>query len=147
MRQHFLAAAAISAFCTAPAFAEEARTPPPTEPYYAPQTTTCDMLKLKIYFEPGTAELTPFARDAIREAGEQLAGCSVSRLSTVAVAGDMMSEVPSVDLAENRRTTVMNELSAHGIRSSRVAIETDLENSVMSRNVDIQMQTVSAPVG
>ena len=148
MMKQFLAIAAGSvALMSAPALADDARTPPPTEPYFAPKVTTCEALHLKIYFKPDTAELTPFARDAIRQAGDQLSGCAVTRLSAVAVAGDLMTETPTLTLADDRRETVLKELTAHGIQSADMAIETDLGNSVMSRNVDIQLETVPATVG
>ncbi|WP_018147395.1 OmpA family protein [Henriciella marina] len=146
MRRYFLALATVCSIAGVPALADEARIPPPTEPYYAPQVATCDLVQLKIYFKPGTAELTPFARDAIREAGDQLSGCSIQRLNATAFAGDIY-ETPVAGLAERRRTTVMNELVAHGIRASRTAMEIDLGNSVMARNVDIEFQTVPATVG
>ena len=147
MKRYFLALATACSLAGAPAIADEARTPPPTEPYYAPQVTHCDLVQLKIYFEPGTADLTPFARDAIREAGDQLTGCSIQSLNTTAFAGDIYGERPVPGLAESRRATVISELTAHGIRASRTAMEIDLGNSVMARNVEIEFQTVPATVG
>ena len=147
MKQHFLAVAAIFALGAAPVFADEARTPPPTEPYYAPDTTTCDLVRLKVYFEPGTATLTPFARDAIREAGEQLEGCAITGMTAVAVAGGVQSETPTVTLAQERRDTVLKELTAHGIGTSSPAMALDLGHSVMSRSVDIELQTLPVSFG
>ncbi|HIG22836.1 hypothetical protein [Henriciella sp.] len=146
MKRHILPCMMGLALAAGPAFADEARTPPPTETYYAPQPTGCDLVRLKIYFEPGTATLTPFARDAIGQVSEKLSGCSVQRLNATAIAGDSSGEAPVIGLAEDRRTTVMNELLAQGIRASDVAIDTDLGNSVMSRTVDIELQTVPARV-
>ncbi|QYJ00141.1 OmpA family protein [Thalassovita mediterranea] len=146
MKRHILPCMMGLALAAGPAFADEARTPPPSEPYYAPQPSGCDLVRLKIYFEPGTATLTPFARDAIGQISEQLAGCSVQRLNATAIAGDSSSEAPVVGLAEDRRNSVMNELLAQGIRASDVAIDTDLGNSVMSRTVDIELQTIPARV-
>ncbi len=146
MKRHILPCMMGLALAAGPAFADEARTPPPSEPYYAPQPSGCDLVRLKIYFEPGTATLTPFARDAIGQISEQLAGCSVQRLNATAIAGDSSSEAPVVGLAEDRRNSVMNELLAQGIRASDVAIDTDLGNSVMSRTVDIELQTSPARV-
>ena len=146
MKRHILPCMMGLALAAGPAFADEARTPPPTQPYYAPQPSGCDLVRLKIYFEPGTATLTPFAKDAIGQVSEQLAGCSVQRLNATAIAGDSSSEAPVVGLAENRRATVMAELQAQGIRASDVAMNTDLGNSVMSRTVDIELQTVPARV-
>lgn len=147
MKPHFLAVAALMTLGTAPAVADEARAPPPTEPYYAPETQSCDLVQLKVYFQPGTAELTSFARDAIREVGEQLSGCSVTGLSAVAIAGDVATETPTVTLAEERRSTVLQELTAHGIGTSSPAMATDLGHSVMSRSVDIELQAVPASYG
>ena len=146
MKRYFLPCMMGLALAAGPAVADESRTPPPTEPYYAPQPSGCDLVRLKIYFEPGTATLTPFARDAISKVSEQLAGCSVQRLNATAIAGDSSSEAPVVGLAEERRTTVMEALLAQGIRASDIAMDTDLGSSVMSRTVDIEMQTVPARV-
>lgn len=146
MKRYILPCMMGLALAAGPAVADETRTPPPTEPYYAPQPSGCDLVRLKIYFEPGTATLTPFARDAISKVSEQLAGCSVQRLNATAIAGDGSSETPILGLAEQRRTTVMEELLAQGIRASDVAMDTDLGSSVMSRTVDIELQTVPARV-
>lgn len=146
MKRYFLPCMMGLALAAGPAIADETRTPPPTEPYYAPQPSGCELVRLKIYFEPGTATLTPFARDAISKVSEQLAGCAVQRLNATAIAGDSSSEAPVVGLAEERRTTVMKALLAQGIRASDVAMDTDLGSSVMSRTVDIEMQTVPAKV-
>ena len=146
MKRYILPCMMGLALAAGPAFADEPRTPPPTEPYYAPQPSGCDLVRLKIYFEPGTATLTPFARDAISKVSEQLAGCSVQRLNATAIAGDSSTEAPVVGLAEDRRASVMKALLAQGIRASDVAMNTDLGNSVMSRTVDIELQTVPARV-
>lgn len=147
MKQHILVATAALALCSAPAFADDARTPPPSEPYFAPETNSCDLVQLKVYFEPGTADLTSFARDAIREAGAQMSGCAVTGLSVVAIAGDMQGEGPSVSLAQDRRTKVIDELQAYGIGTSSPAMALDLEKSIMSRSVDIELTTVPASFG
>lgn len=150
MNKKYIAATAAFAFLATPAFADDARTPP-SEPFYAPQAASCDTVDLKVYFEPGAAELTPFARDAIRETREQLSGCAVKEIEATAKAGDADGKADKLTLAEARRTAVMQELSAHGIASKKTNLKTDIsadaDESIMSRNVDVKMQSEPAIVG
>ncbi|WP_084400011.1 hypothetical protein [Henriciella aquimarina] len=151
MKRIILATTAALAFASAPALADEARTPPPSEPYYAPPQTGCETLDLKVYFEPGTAELTTFSRDVIREAREQLSGCAVVKLDATAKASDAKTKSEKLSLAEARRVTVMKELQAHGIRSPETATKSDVSaeasDSVMTRNVDVVLEAEPAMVG
>ena len=144
------ACAAITAL-SLPAFADEARTPPPSEPYYAPATQACEEVNLTVYFEPGTADLTPFARDAIRETREQLSGCAVVSIDGLATANDASSRADKLTLADARRATVVKALDAHGIRSSRTDLKTNVTategEDIMSRNVGLRLETTPAQVG
>lgn len=141
--------AAITVFAM-PAFADDAQSPP-TDPYYAPAMQACSDVDLTIYFEPGKAELTAYSRDAIRETREQLAGCAVTAINGTAVANDAAGEANNLTLAEARRTTVVKALADHGIRSTRTDLKTEVsvapENAIMSRNVGLTLETVTAQVG
>ena len=143
------ACAAITVF-SAPAFADESRTPP-TEPFYASSTQACEEINLTIYFEPGKAELTPFARDAIRETREQLSGCSVTSIIGSAKASDAESQSGKLTLADARRAAVVDALDTHGIRSGNTDLKTEVsaspEDAIMSRNVGLTLQTTRAQVG
>ncbi|MEQ8559757.1 MAG: hypothetical protein RIB03_15715 [Henriciella sp.] len=143
------ACAAITAF-SLPAFADDARTPP-TTPYYAPATQACEEVNLTIYFEPGTADLTPFARDAIRETREQLSGCSVTSIDGTATANDADTDADKLTLADARRAEVMKALAAHGIRSAQTNLKTNISASekeaIMARNVGLTLETTPAQVG
>lgn len=151
MKKTIFATATALACLVAPAFADDALPAPPTEPYYAPEVRTCDTVELEIYFKPGTAELTSFARDAIREAREQMSGCAVLNIDATTKAGDATSEATKLSLAEARRMTVMTELRAHGIQSSKTNLKTDVSaeasNAIMARDVELKMDTEVAVVG
>lgn len=143
------ACAAITVF-TLPAFADDARTPP-SEPYYTPSAQACEDINLTIYFEPGKAELTPFARDAIRETRERLSGCSVTSIIGSAKANDAASQAGKLTLADARRATVVDALDAHGIRALNTDFKTDVtaasQDAIMSRKVGLTLQTTRAQVG
>ncbi|GGB58069.1 MULTISPECIES: OmpA family protein [Henriciella] len=151
MKKTIFAATTSLAIMVAPAFADEALPAPPTEPYYAPEVTTCDAVDLQIYFEPGTAELTSFARDAIRETREQLSGCAVLNIDATSKAGDADTEAAKLSLAEARRATVMQELRAHGIQSAKTNLKTDVSADsakvIMARGVDVKMKAEPAIIG
>ena len=152
MKQMILAATALT-FLAGPALADDARTPPPPPqtPYYAPQTVNCDVSGLTVYFKPGTAELTAYARDVIRETREQLSGCSVIELDALSVAGDADNDSAKLALAEARRVAVMDALRAHGIRSASTAFSTSVsaeeEKNVMARKVAVELKAEPAMVG
>ena len=143
------ACAAITVFAM-PAFADDAQSPP-ADPYYAPMTQDCGDVDMTIYFEPGKAELTAFSRDIIRETREQLSGCAVKSINGTAVANDAAGEADNLTLAEARRSTVVEALADHGIRSPRTELKTEVsvtpENAIMSRNVGLTLETVTAQVG
>ena len=151
MKKTIFAATVSLGLLAVPAFADDALPAPPTEPYYAPQVQTCDTVDLKVYFEPGTADLSPFARDAIREAREQLSGCAVLNIDATSSAADAPTESGKLSLADARRATVMKELSAHGIRSAKTKLMTDISadssRAVMVRKVDLKMDAEPAIVG
>ncbi|MGB3624385.1 MAG: hypothetical protein WA989_01060 [Henriciella sp.] len=151
MKKTFFAATTAIACLAAPAFADDALPEPPTEPYYAPEVRNCDTIELDVYFEPGTAELTSFARDAIREAREQMAGCAVLTIDATSKTGDAATASTKLSLAEARRVTVMSELRAHGIQSAQTSLKTDISaeasKSVMAREVELKMDTEPAMVG
>ncbi|WP_139792272.1 hypothetical protein [Henriciella litoralis] len=151
MRTQILSVGLVVAISTLPVMADEARSPAEGNADYAPQTASCDSMQLKVYFEPGTSVLTPFARDAIREAGDLLAGCAVVQMNTNAVAGEMDKRTNTLSLAEARRAVVLNELRANGIEpvSSEVRLGVAIKPSdaVMARKVDIELQTEPAIIG
>ena len=129
------ACAAISVF-TMPALADDARTPP-SDPYFAPAAQACDDIDLTIYFEPGQAELTPFARGVIRETHDQLSGCAVTSIK--------------LTLAAARRAAIVEALDSHGIRAVNANLKMDVsaapQDAVMARNVKLTLQATPAQVG
>lgn len=151
MKKTISAATTALACIAAPAFADDALPAPPTEPYYAPEIRACDSVELEIYFEPGSAELTSFARDAIREAREQMSGCAVLNIDATSKAGDAQSTATKLSLAEARRVTVMSELRAHGIQSAQTNLRTDISadasDAVMARDVNLKMDMKPAIIG
>lgn len=150
MKKTILAATAL-AFTAGPALADTAPAPPPQTPYYAPQAASCDLSDLTVYFKRGTAELTAYGRDVIREAREQLSGCAVVKLKADAIASDAEGEAAKLSLAEARRVAVMDALRDHGIRSSETdhstRISVDRDDAVMARRVDISLKAKPAIVG
>ncbi len=150
MNKTFIAATAAITFLATPALADEARTSA-SEPFYAPQSAMCDSVDLKVYFEKGEAELTSFARDAIRETREQLAGCAVTDLDAVAIATDASTETDKQSLAEARRISVLQEFSMQGIQSRNSDFRTDVsaseDDAIMARRVDIQLKAEPAMAG
>ena len=144
------AAAAITVF-TLPVFADDARTPPPSQPYYATDAQACDDIGLTIYFQPGNAELTAHSRDVIREARQQLNGCSVTSINGTAIANDAEGAADKLTLADARRSAVVTALDAHGIRSARTELQTDVSaaasDTVMARKVGLTIQASPAQIG
>ena len=151
MKKTVFAASAAMALMATPALADEARTPPPSEPYYAPQTAQCETVDLQVYFKPGTTELTTFSRDVIQEAREQLQGCAVVKIDAASASADAETRSGNLSLADERRATVIQELQAHGLTSQRAQLQSDITaeeaGSVMSRNVNIVLEAEPAMVG
>src|SRR5262245_58882386 len=111
LRSLAFAFAAVIASLAAPAFADE--TP----------NAQCDAMSVRVYFQHGSATLTPAAMQAVDMAARMMAGCEHSEMNVMVGGGQ---------LATARGQAIMTAMREHGFDAMRVEPMPMMQTASMS---------------
>jgi peptidoglycan-associated lipoprotein len=80
----------------------------------------CQDVKVQIYFEPGSAEVTREGRAVLRAAAGQAKGCTVDEVSVLGLADSRGGPDASLELSRKRVASVTDALAATGLPAAQM---------------------------
>lgn len=81
----------------------------------------CETQKVEIYFEPNSAEVNTYAKQALAEAAKSAKGCKSNGVDVLGLADSVGDPDANLALSERRATAVTGVLKKLGMRDVRIA--------------------------
>lgn len=104
--------------------------------------TACSVRDFNVYFDNGTTEISPAARESINAVGDALRGCRINHVRIIGSAGAVGGVAASDERSEQRALVLADYLSQRfgWSRSSMELLATGERGAVTDEGLDVPMR-------